>query len=53
VLALADEAKTSTLNYYKSNPDLLSQSGKYLIACAFALEGDKKKYQQLCCRVDL
>lgn len=47
VLALADEAKTSTLNYYKSNPDILSQSGKYLIACAFALEGDKKKYQQL------
>jgi hypothetical protein len=47
VLALADEAKTSTLNYYKSNPDLLSQSGKYLIACAFALEGDKKKYQQM------
>lgn len=44
VLALADEAKTSELNYYKSNPDLLTQSGKYLIAAAFALEGDKKKF---------
>lgn len=44
VLALVDEAKTSELNYYKSNPDLLTQSGKYLIAAAFALKGDKKKF---------
>ncbi|MFN8259825.1 MAG: MG2 domain-containing protein [Chitinophagales bacterium] len=44
VLALADEAKTSELNYYKSNPELLTQSGKYLIAASFALKGDKKKF---------
>ena len=44
VLALADEARTSELNYYKSNPELLSQSGKYLIAASFALKGDKKKF---------
>lgn len=44
VLALADEAKTSELNYYKSNPDLLTQSGRYLIAASFALKGDKKKF---------
>jgi uncharacterized protein YfaS (alpha-2-macroglobulin family) len=44
VLALADEAKTSELNYYKSNPELLTQSGRYLIAAAFALKGDKKKF---------
>jgi len=47
VLALADEAKTSTLNYYKSNPELLTQSGRYLIASAFALTGDKKKFYQM------
>lgn len=47
VLALADEAKTSTLNYYKSNPELLTQSGRYLIAAAFALSGDKKKFYQM------
>jgi uncharacterized protein YfaS (alpha-2-macroglobulin family) len=47
VLALADEAKTSALNYYKSNPQLLTQSGRYLIAAAFALEGDKKKFYQM------
>ncbi|HRH57748.1 MAG TPA: MG2 domain-containing protein, partial [Chitinophagales bacterium] len=44
VLALADEAKTSELNYYKSNPELLTQSGRYLIAASFALKGDKKKF---------
>ena len=47
VLALADEANTSTLNYYKSNPELLTQSGRYLIASAFALSGDKKKFYQM------
>ncbi len=44
VLALADEAKTSELNYYKSNPEILTQSGKYLVAASFALKGDKKKF---------
>lgn len=47
VLALADRARTSELNYYKSNTQLLTQSGKYLIAAAFALEGDKKKFYQM------
>lgn len=47
VLALADEAKMSTLNYYKSNANMLSQSGKYLVAAAFALKGDKKKFYQM------
>lgn len=47
VLALADEAKTSTLNYYKSDPEMLTQSGRYLIAAAFALSGDKKKFYQM------
>ena len=47
VLALADEAKIAELNYYKSNANMLSQSGKYLIAAAFALKGDKKKFYQM------
>ena len=47
VLALADEVKTAELNYYKSNTQLLSQSGKYLIAAAFALKGDKNKFYQM------
>lgn len=47
VLALADEVKLSNLNYYKSNPELLTQSGRYLIAAAFALAGDKNKFYQL------
>ncbi|MFN8237044.1 MAG: MG2 domain-containing protein [Chitinophagales bacterium] len=47
VLALADEVKMSNLNYYKSNPELLTQSGRYLIASAFALSGDKKKFYQM------
>jgi uncharacterized protein YfaS (alpha-2-macroglobulin family) len=47
VLALADELKLSNLNYYKSNPELLTQSGRYLIASAFALSGDKKKFYQM------
>ena len=44
VLSLADESKIAALNYYKSHPELLTQSGRYLIAAAFALKGDKKKF---------
>jgi alpha-2-macroglobulin len=47
VLALADEVKLSSLNYYKSNPQLLTQSGRYLIAAAFALAGDKTKFYKM------
>jgi len=47
VLAMADEVKGSTLNYYKSNKELLTQSGQYLLACAYAMQGDKKKFYEL------
>lgn len=47
VLALADEKQSSTMNYYKSRPDLLSLDGKYLLAAAYALTGDKLKYKQI------
>ena len=44
VLALAGKAQISTMNYYKSNPNLLSLDAKYLLAAAYALSGDKDKY---------
>lgn len=47
VLAMADKVKASELNYFKANPHLLTQSGKYLIAAAYALKGDRTKYFQM------
>jgi uncharacterized protein YfaS (alpha-2-macroglobulin family) len=46
-MALAGEAKMSYMNYYKSRRDELSLDSKYLLATAYALAGDKKKYQQI------
>jgi len=47
VLALNGDAKISTMNYYKSRPDLLSLDSKYLLAISYALAGDKAKYKQM------
>ncbi|MDF1550795.1 MAG: hypothetical protein P1P88_23435, partial [Bacteroidales bacterium] len=47
VMALAGEAKMSLMNYYKSRRDELSLDSKYLLAAAYALAGDKNKYQQI------
>ncbi len=47
VLALDGEGKISSLNYYKSNPEMLTMSSKYLIACSYALMGEKKKFQEM------
>lgn len=47
VMALAGEAKMSLMNYYKSRRDELSIDAKYLLAAAYALAGDKNKYQQI------
>lgn len=44
VLALAGKPQLATMNYYKSNPNLLSLDGKYLVAAGYALSGDKTKY---------
>ncbi len=43
VLALANKADLSLMNYYKSNSALLSIDGKYLLAAAYVLAGDKEK----------
>lgn len=43
VLALSGHPTVSIMNYYKANLNLLSLDGKYLLAAAFALAGDKAK----------
>ena len=46
VLALAGKPNVSVMNYYKSNPSLLSLDGKYLLSAAYALAGDKKSFRE-------
>lgn len=47
VLALAGKQQAASMNYYKQNSQLLSLDSKYLLSAAFALAGDKAKYNQL------
>ena len=47
VLALADNAPVSTLNYYKSLSSELSSEGQYLLASAFMLAGDVKSFRSV------
>ena len=47
VLALADMAPVSTLNYYKSLSAELSSEGRYLLASAFMLAGDVKSFRNV------
>ncbi len=47
VLALAGEKPISTMNYYKARPEILSLDGKYMLAAAYALTGDTKKYKEI------
>jgi alpha-2-macroglobulin len=44
VLALAGRSQVSSMNYYKSNQDVLALDGKYLLSAAYALSGDKKSF---------
>jgi len=46
VLALANRPNVSVMNYYKSNPVLLSLDGKYMLSAAYALAGDKKSFRE-------
>jgi alpha-2-macroglobulin len=45
VLALAGRPNVSAMNYYKSNPALLSLDCKYLLSAAYALSGDKNSFK--------
>lgn len=47
VLALADKAPVSTMNYYKSLTSELSSEGRYLLASAYMLAGDSKSYRNV------
>ena len=47
VLALAGERPIATMNYYKARPELLSLDSKYLLAGAYALTGNIKKYREV------
>ncbi len=47
VLALAGKPNISSMNYYKSKPELLSLDSKYLLAAAYALAGDKNRFAEL------
>jgi alpha-2-macroglobulin len=46
VLALYGKPNISAMNFYKSNPQLLSLDCKYLLAAAFAISGDKNSFKQ-------
>jgi len=47
VLALADMAPVSTMNYYKSLSSELSSEGRYLLASAYMLAGDVKSFRSV------
>ena len=47
VLALADMAPVSTMNYYKSMISGLSAEGRYLLASAFMLAGDAQSFRTI------
>ncbi len=46
VLALSGRPNVSVMNYYKSNPALLSLDCKYLLSAAYVLAGDKNSFKQ-------
>ena len=47
VLALADKANVSVMNYYKANAAILSLDSRYLVSVSYAIAGDKTRYKEL------
>jgi uncharacterized protein YfaS (alpha-2-macroglobulin family) len=47
ILALADMAPVSTMNYYKSLASTLTSEDRYLLASAFMLAGDVKSFRSI------
>ena len=47
VLSLAGRTQVSAMNYYKANPSLLALDGRYLLAAAYALAGDKRSFSSM------
>ncbi|MEZ5015980.1 MAG: alpha-2-macroglobulin [Flavipsychrobacter sp.] len=47
VLALAGSPQYAHMNYYKAHQDMLSLDGRYMLAAAYALSGQKDKAQKV------
>ncbi|MCB0700061.1 MAG: alpha-2-macroglobulin family protein [Chitinophagales bacterium] len=47
VLALGGNPQYSTMNYYKAHSDMLSIDGKYMLAAAYGLSGQKQKAMEV------
>lgn len=47
VLALLGKQDLATMNYYKSNIELLALDGRYLLAAAYMLSGDQAAFKTL------
>ena len=47
VLAIAGKSNISSMNYYKSNQQLLALDSRYLLSAAYAAAGDKKSFNAL------
>ena len=47
VLALIGQPDVATMNYYKANQNLLATDGRYLLASAYLLVGDRAKSNQI------
>ncbi len=47
VLALAGKADLSSMNYYKSKPEALTEDSRYLLASAYLIIGDRRSFQSL------
>ncbi len=47
VLSLVGKQDIATMNYYKSNLDLLALDGRYLLASAYMLSGDQAAYKAI------
>ena len=44
VLAIANRAQVSAMNYYKAAPQLLALDSRYLLSAAYAVAGDRKSF---------
>jgi hypothetical protein len=45
VLALSGKQHLPTMNYYKTRVNELSNDSRYMLACAYALAGDKRSFE--------
>ena len=47
LLALYAKADLSSMNYFKSNLDMLALDSRYMLACTYLAIGDRKSYSEL------